>query len=198
MKNVTNVIPNTKPGITDKDRESLITTIHEQNKSKYDKVDRIAEYQKYVNTELDSCYCTLTDYYTPVVDENVPFQKISGSMSVSDGLITIKPGQRVLVNISLGYHDNLNQYANVNYFLTDVTNGVQIAFIGPYRADINYELGCSAQAQYTNETEHDCQIGLRVSGVYGAGSLGPWYSTLTVAEIGRAITIDPVEYVNTS
>lgn len=160
-------------------------------------LEQIKKYQKYVNTELDSCYCTMTDYYTPVVDENVPFQKISGSMNVSGGLITIKPGQRVLVNISLGYHDNLNQYANVSYFLTDVTNGVQIAFIGPTRADRNYELGCSAQAQYTNETEHDCQIGLLVSGVYGAGSLGPWYSTLTVTEIGRTITVDPVEYVNT-
>ena len=185
---------------TEKDKNALIAAIHEQNKSKYDKVDRIAEYQEYVNTELDSCCCLLTSLYTPVVGQYLPFYKASGSMEVQDGLVTLKPGQRVQINVSLGYRGTSSdtKFANVAYSIRDYTNNKDIRYYQPLAGSYQYEIPYTTHIQYTNNTDMDCQIGVYVSKVYTNKDLDPLYCNFTVMEIGRAITIDPVEYVNTS
>lgn len=185
---------------TEKDKNALIAAIHEQNKSKYDKVDRIAEYQKYVNTELDSCCCLLTSLYTPVVGQYLPFYKASGSMEVQDGLVTVKPGQRVQINVSLGYRGTSSdtKFANIAYAIRDCTNNKDIRYYQPLAGSYQYEIPYDTHIQYTNNTDADCQIGVYVSKIYTNKDLDPLYCNFTVMEIGRAVTIDPVEYVNTS
>ena len=183
---------------TEKDKNALIAAIHEQNKSKYDKVDRIAEYQKYVNTELDSCFCKLTQDYVPVEGECVPFQKASGSMNVQDGLITVKPGQRIQLDVSLGFVDTEStEFANVTFYIKDATSGKNIHFIKFLQGNVRYEGPYCACVQYTNDSDVDSQIGVFVQNIYVSDVLGSIYCSLTATEVGRQITIDPLEYVNT-
>lgn len=163
-----------------------------------DKVEQIDKYQRYVNTELDSCFCKLDNEYTPVIGEYVPFIKASGSFEVRNGRIVIKPGQRVQINLGISYTDKSNtNFANVYYAIKDYTNDIYINPAHPYN-NAMYEFSHAYSVQYTNETDKDCEIGVQVQDIYSIDVLHPNLTTLTVQEIGRTITIDPLEHVNTS
>ena len=160
------------------------------------KLNPIARYQKYVNTELDSCFCKSSEY-TPIVGEYVPFEKVSGSFVVNNGRVIVKPGQRVQINVVIGYYGGSNS-SNIGYFIKDYTNDYSIASINPCNSssDKKYEFPYAQNCQYTNETDKDCEIGLYVRTVNVSDTLAPSYTTMNVQEINRAITIDPLEHVN--
>ena len=158
----------------------------------------ITKYQKYVNTELDSCFCTLTSDYAPVAGEYVPFVKTSGTFEVENGRVIVKPGQRVQINVFLSYYKLVDSHlGNIPYYIKDYTNDIIIEEFYPvYRYQDGYEYSDSHACQYTNDTSVNCEIGLYVLEVYHPGTVNKRFTGLTVQEIGRAITIDPAEYVN--
>lgn len=159
----------------------------------------IKKYQKYVNTELDSCFCKVTNAYTPVVGEYVPFIKESGSFEVKDGRVVVKPGQRIQINVSFAY-EGASTPALIHYYIKDYTNDVNIADVLPYhnQTNLSYEHDFTQFGQYTNDTDKDCEIGLYVDATDITDTLRPPYVTMTVQEINRQITIDPLEHVNES
>lgn len=161
------------------------------------KVESIAKYHKYVNTELDSCFCGLASNYTPVVGAYVPFTKVSGSFEVNNGRVIIKPRQRIQINICLNYHDGSGAISNILYHIKDCTNNKVIATFQPINNNNTYEYNDSQQCQYTNDTDVNCEIGLYIEAVYTSDTIMT-YSTMTVQEINRQIVIDPVEHVNES
>lgn len=157
----------------------------------------IKKYQKYVNTELDSCFCKLASHYTPVVEAYVPFIKVSGSFEVNNGLVTVKPGQRVQIGVVINYSGS-NTAANIGYQIKDFTNNIVIHNFRPYRGGLESEFNYTQVCQYTNETDNDCEIGLYITAVSKTDTLSSSFCSMTAQEISRAITIDPVEHINTT
>ena len=157
----------------------------------------VLKYQKYLNTELDSCFCMLSADYTPVVGEYVPFIKKSGSFEVNEGRITIKPGQRAQINVSVAYGSSIGSYGNIKYAIKDYTNNILITQFRPINNDGYNEYPEAVCCQYTNETDVNCEIGLYVSEVKVSDTIRCYYTSLTVHEIGRQMIIDPVEHINT-
>lgn len=159
----------------------------------------MSQYQKYLNAELDSCYCGIKTPYTPVVGQYIPFIKVSGTFEVNNGRITIKPGQRVQINVTISYHNTANKTpANISYDIKDYTNNIVIGGIHPADVgDDSYEYPCAGFYQYTNETELNCEIGVYVNTIWSSDIIDINYTFLTVQEINRQIVIDPVEHVNT-
>ena len=162
-----------------------------------EKLKEIKQYQKYVNTELDSCFCKLSNNYTPVVGKYVPFVKESGSFEVNNGRVIVKSGQRVQIDIVLAYRNpNNNTYASMGFYIKDYTNDININYIAPLNGTPQYEYGHSQSCQYTNNTDKNCEIGLYVDSVTASDILNYENTSMTVQEIGRQIVIDPLEYVN--
>lgn len=159
----------------------------------------MSQYQKYLNTELDSCYCGIKTPYTPVAGQYIPFIKTSGTFEVNNGRITIKPGQRVQINVTISYHNTANKIpANISYDIKDYTNNIVIGGIHPVDiGDDSYEYPCAGFYQYTNETKLNCEIGVYVNTIWSSDIIDINYTFLTVQEINRQITIDPIEHVNT-
>ena len=160
-------------------------------------VREVKQYQKYVNIALDSCVCKLAADHTPVANTYVPFQLDNGSMEVQDGLITIRPGQRVQINVAIGFTSTNGKYANVNFYIKDATNDVNIQMVKFLQNNTQYEPPHCAYAQYENASDAECQIGLYVDTVNVSDAMRTEYCSFTVAEIGRQTAIDPVNYVNT-
>lgn len=157
----------------------------------------VKKYQRYVNTELDSCFCGLDNTVSVIEGQIIPFVKKSGNMEVFDGKVKVKSGKRVQINIVIGYYGN-NTAGNIAYNIIDETNDIIIAGMSPYRGDLMSEYAYTQTCQYTNETDKDCWIGLKVNKIYTNDNLRSIMTTLSVQEIGHEIVIDPVEHVDTT
>lgn len=159
----------------------------------------ITKYQKYVNTELKHGQCGLNEDYTPVPDELVPFVLKSGNIRMIDSKVIMQPGQTFQFNISIAYQNTShNNYGNVEFALCDLTNDITIGFIKPNGGNAQYEGPYTQFYQYTNNADSECEIGLKVDTIFGNDTIHAHYTTFAVQEIGRAITIDPLNYVNES
>ena len=176
------------------------------------RVDEIKKYQKYLNTDLDSCYCNLdidaisSDgmLYLPDIGECLPFKKVSGSMTVRDGKVVVKPGQRVQIDVTIGYYNNTSTtFPLVKYFIHNYTTGENIQMFFPqYRTAGNSLYGnfdLSITCQYTNNTDVECEIGIYVADNQTPSTPVSFHQSLTVMtvqEIGRQTIIDPIEHAN--
>lgn len=162
-----------------------------------DNFNTIKKYQKYENIELDSCDCRLLELYTPAAYTIIPFEKVSGNMAVSGGKIIVKPGQKVQINIDLSFQGSSNA-VNINFEVQDFTNSVVIAKLYVYNNAKNYEYNKSCCCQYENNTDLDCEIGLKAIDIHSSDTIDSVNSQMTVQEIGRVLTVDPVEHLNTT
>ena len=186
--------------IEKKDDGLYVENKTEEINSINEKLNKIKKYQKYVNTELDSCFCKVLSPYTPVEGEVVPFISVSGNMENTEGKIKLNPGKRVQVIGNINYYNqSSNSNANIIYALKDITNNIEICVYQPYSSpsDTNNEFSYSFAAQYENSTNSDCEIGLVVKNVYVSDTVFTT-SNMTIQEINRTITINPIEYVNST
>lgn len=159
----------------------------EQVKAIANKIDDVKRYSKYINAELDSCFVKLTEDYSPVEGEYLPFQKVSGSLEVKDGKIVLQPHQRVHLSLSLSYSDSTNEvFPDIAFSFKDFTNNIVIHTI-PEFDFINF-------CQYSNDTNTVCEVGICVEKINTNDILNDM-TTLTVQEINK-IVIDPLDYVN--
>lgn len=153
-----------------------------------DYADEILKDIELIKLKQDSCYCTLLDPYTPVVGESVPFSRYSGNMNVENGLVTVKPGQRVQINVGIGYQDSTSTtFGNINFNVRDVTNDIWIGNMNVFQGNERYEPRQTVSCQYTNETNSDCKIGVVVRNINEIDILWPSYCWMTVHELAGGV-----------
>ena len=103
-------------------RDNFKLALQENNKKIKEYIDSsnydIKKYQRYVNTGLDSAFCTIKSNWTTVVGSYIPFVKKSGTMNVSNGLVVIKPKQRVEILITVS-HVEVAEKVNINFIVKD-------------------------------------------------------------------------------
>lgn len=146
---------------------------------KTDKINQINIAQKTVNTELDygifEIGNTITNATTPIVFSSV----VSGNMELNEnGYIKLKKGKTYFLHINL---------YNVIY-----TSG--IFFVSMPSGEI-IDILTSAHASFIYNAKEDIEVTFRTESEM---TLETNFSSVNVHEINRKITIDPVEYINTT
>ena len=146
--------------------------------------------------ELKSCYATLSSNWTTVVNQKIPFVKVSGTFNQpSTGSFTIEAGQRIEF-IACISHRNTSKTPDVVYAVYNDTDGnyiSELAYIDPYGlSGLTYD--STLAGQWTNNTDHSVDISIRPSVVAIAGEVRTSLTSLSIKEIGRIV--DPVKYVS--
>ena len=194
-------------GITLKQLTDTVSLIKDYVLHKTHKIDQISYAQKTVNTELDYCYCI--QGHTEVSYQN------DGSMAGKIKYVT-----PTSYNTNMEYNTEENYVllkAGKKYFIsatirftgTGITNTSQ-CLVG-YNV-VNKDTGTPITAQGVDQTvflsptsgtecigcatpNEDIKVMLGITWLSGKITAIP-SATMVIQEIGREVTIDPVEYVN--
>lgn len=187
-----NAITKNDDGIFVEDKTKTIETLNT-------KVESIQKYQKFLNTELDYCYCTLDGLsYTPVVNEYIPWAKKSGNLDITDGKFIVKAKQTVQITCGIGYQSSgSTEYGNISFSIRNETQNKVITNYYPNQGSVTLEHPQVLTLMYTNDTNEDNELGIYTYAVWTEDVLSP-YSYLIVQETNREVVIDPVEHVNTT
>lgn len=165
-----------------------------------DKINQINFAQKTVNEGLDYCYCTLGDAIsgqTYSINDTFPFtMSKSNNMTCnsSNHSIILKKGKTY--RISSDIQCNLTS-ANISISIYNLTKGMNLTSF--YKTVNNTSSESAGTAIYTPDLD-DEEIIVKIISLTGKahGTSKPTdYSYFIAEEIGRTITIDPLEYVNT-
>ena len=172
-----------------------------------DKVAGISEYRKYINTELEYCYlagsATVTYTGTGSISDNPIFVEthtISGNMEITaDKYVVLKAGKTYHVNGTLrAATDTVTNYAIVGYNLRDVDSDGNLLANG-----YSYVNSHLIQGRYTSKDllgfitpTQDINVTLAIVEV--SGFLNNYSFGVTIQEVGRQITIDPLEHANST
>ena len=164
-----------------------------------DKINQINFAQKTVNEGLDYCYCTLGDAIsgqTYSINDTFPFtMSKSNNMTCnsSNHSIILKKGKTY--RISSDIQCNLTS-SNISISIYNLTKGMNLT---SFHKTVNNTASESAgTAIYTPDLD-DEEIIVKIISLTGKanGTSKPTdFGYFIAEEIGRAITIDPVEYVN--
>ena len=200
-------------------KANLELALTENNKKVKDyvtnKTNKISIAQKTINTELDYCYLTFGENFTSYVlniGDKLPFNytKEKNNMSVNDDYsVTLKAGKTY--KISADFWSGANPNVGILFDIYDLTNmkslhkftktnGIPENGINKY-IFVN-TLDSIGNVIYTPET--DCNIVVLVTDkIPGEVRLPNNIENLSnsyfiIEEINHQITIDPVEYVNTT
>lgn len=155
------------------------------------------KYQKFVNTELGYCHCTLEGLaYTPVVGEFIPWVKKNGTINITDGKFIVKSKQTVQITCAIGYKTyGSDDYADISYSLRSETHNKVLANYRPIHNGTKDEHPRIFSYVYTNNSDEDSTLGFYINSILSEDVLSP-YSYLTIQEVNRQVVIDPVEHVN--
>ena len=164
-----------------------------------DKINQINFAQKTVNEGLDYCYCTLGDAIsgqTYSINDTFPFtMSKSNNMTCnsSNHSIILKKGKTY--RISSDIQCNLTS-ASITISIYNLTKGMNLT---SFHKTVNNTASESAgTAIYTPDLD-DEEIIVKITSLTGKanGTKKPTdFSYFIAEEIGRAITIDPLEYAN--
>ena len=151
--------------------------------------------QHTVNIELDHCELKMSSNYTPVANEYLPFNIVSGNMkSETTGFVKLKAGRSYLINICMGYKGATTP-SSISYSFYNKTTDTRLQSFNPYGGTgTEHELSYAMSLEYT--PDEDCEVGWVVTAVYTSDTINAGFTICTINEIGRMITVDPVEYVN--
>jgi microcystin-dependent protein len=131
---------------------------------------------------VDSVYCTAPSSTVATQATYLPFTKVSGTMTVQNGRVVIKPGQRVQIEVALeAYNESATRQAT-EWWVKDYTNNANIAFFGFLLDEKQYERVPVCICQYENTTNANAEVGVYCSAVYTSGRTG---GKMTVTEIGK-------------
>lgn len=96
--------------------------------------------QKTINTNLDYSHSVINTAYIPVVNQYIPFNSVTGNISVTNGEFVIKSGKTYEINIVLGYlNTSQTRYSNILYGLY-IDKSVKLASLIPQQGTPIYEL----------------------------------------------------------
>ena len=164
-----------------------------------DKINQINFAQKTVNEGLDYCYCTLGDAIsgqTYSINDTFPFtMSKSNNMTCnsSNHSIILKKGKTY--RISSDIQCNLTS-SNISISIYNLTKGMNLT---SFHKTVNNTASESAgTAIYTPDLD-DEEIIVKIISLTGTanGTIKPTdFGYFIAEEIGRAITIDPLEYAN--
>ena len=164
------------------------------------KVNQINIAQKTVNETLDSVY-GIVKSETAIANNNyVPFEKVSGNLEMNDGKVKLSANKRYQITTVMQYtgkHGSVGsgQIPDINYTIAD-TDGYTIAAFNPLIGG-NWNGSHSQTCQYT--PTKDIEVGVLVYDITQNKTLwGDMHCTISVQEIGRVTTIDPVNYIDTT
>ena len=164
------------------------------------KVNQINIAQKTVNETLDSVY-GIVKSETAIANNNyVPFEKVSGNLEMNDGKVKLLANKRYQITTVMQYtgkHGSVGsgQIPDINYTIAD-TDGYTIAAFNPLIGG-NWNGSHSQTCQYT--PTKDIEVGVLVYDITQNKTLwGDMHCTISVQEIGRVTTIDPVNYIDTT
>ena len=159
-----------------------------------DEISKIRIAQHTINSELEHCEMRLKDDYTPVLNEYLPFKIVSGNMtSGTENLVKLKSGKTYIITICVGYA-GASTSASISYVLINVTTNEIIQTFQPFGENTQFEYPYTISFEYTPDS--DCEIGWKTSIIWQNDTILKGFTICTIHEIGRAITVDPVEYVN--
>lgn len=167
------------------------------------KLEPIVKYHKYVNTELDYFYarCAMSG--------------LSITTSTTLPYILTFDSRMLSKNITIGDDGVIKLNANKTYKISLTTrvgssNGSNLLDIWIYNKTANEFIGFASpvttgygaywsdkDSEVIIETTEDTEIYVRINSIYGTGTITTVQGDISIQEIGREITIDPVEYVNT-
>lgn len=164
------------------------------------KVNQINIAQKTVNEDLDHAEFKLENSIRiSSAGMIIPFtQRVDGNIEVdANNHIKLKAHRTYQITMTVSYQDASSIVpANIELHLKeDLTNSVLQANQS-YSGDLKFEFPPSFTIQYT--PEQDCGIYVQVINVYMSDILEASKTMLTIQEIGRVTTIDPVNYVDTT
>lgn len=157
---------------------------------------RINIAQKTVNTELEYSTYGLSENYSPLEGDYVPFVLENGNIPQTEpGLVNLKSGHTYQIFITLSYTD-VAAAANIQYSIRNKSTNENIQTFYPFRGNSNFEFSSSICINYT--AINDCQIGLYVTLINENDILRSELSKMTINEVGHNIIIDPLTYINNS
>ena len=209
-----NVSAEVDNAIEEKDDGLYVENKTEEINSINEKLNKIKKYQKYVNTDLDYIYVSIQDTHANEVlsekGDRIPFDKVICSNNISinnDYSIPLKVGKTY--EISVDFWSGISPNSGIKLDINDITNNINISRF--YKSNGTPSVGIGGtnfKSAYNNNGEviytptTDCDIAVIVSDFTSGGVKIPGQvdnlitNYLSVKEVGRAITIDPLEYVN--
>lgn len=164
-----------------------------------DKVEKIAKYQKYLNTELEYCFLMLQSDTKPANGAILPFKNyIDGNMEYDDSTysVLLKAGKTYKLECSISVGGTLGY---VRYSFYNLNNNKFYGYgvnVSAKYSGTNSTYGCS-NLSYVYTPNEDSFIQVRVVDNIGA-TVKSDGSYFIVSEISRQIIIDPIEHVNSS
>lgn len=164
------------------------------------KVNQINIAQKTVNETLDHAEFKLAgNTLVSKINQLIPFTElIDGNMKLNESNhISLKANHSYQIMCNLCYQDtSRSSFANIEYAFVDDSNNKIIQFFQPYKGDNKFEFSSTVAFQYT--PTRDCGLYMKTINVYNVDIIESSKTTLTIQEIGRVTTIDPVNYVDTT
>lgn len=191
-----NAIIEKSDGLYVEDKTEAISKVNTAVDDLNKKVKSINYAQHTVNEEIQHGELKLTDPYTPVTGEYIPFKLKEGNLVCDDQNHSVKllAGRTYSISICMSYYSAAKTYASISYSLVNITTNEAIQTFQPYRGDQMYEQSYSMTLQYTPEA--DCEVVWRVGNVYSSDTISPGLTIWTVQEISRHIVVDLVDHVN--
>lgn len=155
------------------------------------------KYHKYLNTQLEYGYFSLSEMQQNVNDIVLFDTKFEGNIEINNGLIKLKANKTYRIAFAL--------YGQINSSATDAVyqlyNNTTSEFIGRciYSLPMNYNGSYNSMdgSEYIYTPSEDCEVCIKYVRKNYYTRLDV-VSYLTVQEIGREIVIDELEHVNTS
>lgn len=164
------------------------------------KVNQINIAQNTVNEALDHAEFKLAgNTSVSTVGQLIPFTKlIDGNMKLNESNhISLKANHSYQIICILCYQDtSKSSFANIEYAFVDDSNNKIIQLFQPYKGDSKFEFSSTIAFQYT--PTRDCGLYMKTVNVYNVDIIEQGKTTLTIQEIGRTITIDPINYIDTT
>lgn len=164
------------------------------------KVNQINIAQKTVNETLDHAEFKLAgNTLVSTINQLIPFTElIDGNMKLNESNhISLKANHSYQIMCNLCYLDtSRSSFANIEYVFVDDSNNKTIQFFQPYGGDSKFEFSSTVAFQYT--PTQDCGLYIKTVNIYNVDIIESSKTTLTIQEIGRTITIDPVNYIDTT
>lgn len=164
------------------------------------KVNQINIAQKTVNETLDHAEFKLAgNTLVSKINQLIPFTElIDGNMKLNESNhISLKANHSYQIMCNLCYQDtSRSSFANIEYAFVDDSNNKIIQLFQPYKGDSKFEFSSTVAFQYT--PTRDCGLYMKTINVYNVDIIESSKTTLTIQEIGRVTTIDPVNYIDTT
>lgn len=156
----------------------------------------VSKYQKYLNTELDYAHFSLPTQTGSEGNFYDITQDVSNGIEYTTNSFYLKKGKTYSITASTVLNKDIKTNSASQYRLYNKTAGTNIGPLG-ISISVSWEntRWNNCDINYIYSPAEDCEIALQEIESYNPSIIDGY---ITVQEIGRQITIDPVEHINTT